>query len=134
MSLGRPNKGADHVDALDTDEATRERLRLLLWTLSSEVSVNDACDCLGISRARFKQIRKQGLQGAADALSPKPPGRRPKISEAAAKRIEALERELAELQRQLERERARSDLLEALAPAAEPKRWQRTARRSKPRR
>ena len=41
MTNGRPNKGLGHVDGLDADAAQKERLRVILATLSGELTVND---------------------------------------------------------------------------------------------
>lgn len=75
MTNGRPNKGLGHVDGLDADATQKERLRVILATISGELSVQDACAELGIGRARFSELRRLALQGACDSLRPGSPGR-----------------------------------------------------------
>lgn len=110
MRTGRPNKGADHVDALDASAGPRERLRVILETLSGSRSVADACRELGVSHTRFKQLRRQALQGAADALEPGVPGRPRKRGAQQDERVGKLEAALAEADRARRREALRADL------------------------
>lgn len=75
MTMGRPNKGIGHVDNLEVGPAEKARLRAILATISGELSVSEACEMLGIGRARFAELRAVALQGAAEALAPGRPGR-----------------------------------------------------------
>lgn len=81
MGTGRPNKGADHVDAVDACAGPRQRLRVILETMSGARTVVDACAVLRVSPTRFRQLRQQALQGAVDALAPRRPGR-PRVHDA----------------------------------------------------
>ncbi|NJO56016.1 MAG: hypothetical protein HC834_06225 [Rhodospirillales bacterium] len=77
MSRGRPPKGIQHVDSTEASDETKQRLKILLQTLSGELSVEQACAQLQISEARFHELRTGWLQSAVDALEPKPKGRPP---------------------------------------------------------
>jgi hypothetical protein len=74
-TMGRPNKGVGHVDKLDGDEYQKERLKTILETITGERSVQEACEALGIGRARFSELRSIALQSACDGLAPGKPGR-----------------------------------------------------------
>ena len=92
MGKGRPSKGLSHVDSLLGAEADRERLKIVLSTLTGERSVKDASLSLGISETRFHELRRQALEGALSAVAPGRPGRpRREVdpSEAEVARLEA---------------------------------------------
>lgn len=73
--MSRPTKGVEHVDSLDGDAASKERLSTVLETIAGTRTVESACARLAISPARFHDLRKAALEGALAALTPKPAGR-----------------------------------------------------------
>ena len=77
MSRGRPPKGVNHVDSTEASEQAKQRLKILLQTISGELTVEQACTQLQISEARFYELRDEWLQAAVSALEPKPQGRPP---------------------------------------------------------
>lgn len=107
---GRPPLGAEHAQSLDASELAKDRLEIILQTIAGELSVDEACAELGIGPAQFHRLRKRALSGAAEALEPKPAGRRPRTRDARDERIEALEAELAEANDELEIARIREEL------------------------
>jgi len=123
VTLGRPNKGVGHIEALAGAQAEKERLRAILATLTGESSVEEACRGLGIGQARFQQLREQALQGALDALMPRKPGRPGDAAEAPVGEVERLRTEKEELEEELEAMRVRIQLALALPdwPRREPK-------------
>ena len=60
-------------------------------------SVADACDGLGIGRARFQELRTIWLQASLEAMEPRAPGRKPHVMSPEQEEIEALRRENAAL-------------------------------------
>ena len=72
---GRPPSGSALVASLKTPRVTRERLRVILETLSGHLSLAQAAARLGIGRTRLLALRRQALCGAAEALAPGPLGR-----------------------------------------------------------
>ena len=110
MVMGRPNKGVEHVDRVDASEHERERLKVILRTITGELSVQDACAELGISPKRFQQLREQCLQGAADALAPGRPGRPRRHDAEVVELVAELQREVARLRVQVDRQRIRLEL------------------------
>jgi len=101
MTMGRPNKGLEHVSGLAGEPQAKERMRAILATLLGELSVQQACEQLGIQRAYFQQLRQQALQGAIDALTPQKPGRKLKTVEVSAAEISDLRQAKADLEDEL---------------------------------
>jgi hypothetical protein len=97
MASGRPPLGTNLVDHLDADSHTKERLKILLQTISGELSVDDACQKLGIGQTRFFELRTSMLQAALHGVEPKPLGRPAQKSSPESERIEQLEEELLDL-------------------------------------
>ena len=73
--IGRPPKGAELVDQIDGSDQARQKLRIILETLSGQKSVPQACAELGIERSRFHAMRKAFLLGAVSSLEPRGRGR-----------------------------------------------------------
>ena len=106
---GRPPKGAAHAARVAGSEHARTRLDAVLRTLSGEVSVTDASETLGISDAHFHRLRDQALQGAAEALEPRAPGR-PAAEPDVDEDKEQLRRQVQELKLELEAARIREEM------------------------
>ena len=110
MNRGRPIKGLDNIEKLEGSEAAKERLKLVLGTLTGEISVEEACKVLGISRSRLFEIRKQALEGALKELQPSTPGRKSVQEDERDKKIQELEKLVDELETNLEVSRTRTEL------------------------
>ena len=59
---GRRSKGPELVENLEGSEHAKERLEIILATLSGELSVSAACEQLGIKAAMFYRLRTRVLQ------------------------------------------------------------------------
>ena len=75
MSAGRPPQGVSHVDRLEGPEDLKERLRVILETLTGACSIAEASERLGVSESRVHELRREALEGALGALLPRPAGR-----------------------------------------------------------
>ena len=75
MGKGRPSLGPSLADKVEGSDQAKARLKLILQTIAGEISVADACKQLGLSEARFHELRQQWMQDACTALEPKPAGR-----------------------------------------------------------
>lgn len=106
--MSRPGLGLGHVESLEGTEQARRRLRCVLATLSGDLTVEQACLDLGISPARFAEVRKEALAGAVAALEPRAAGR-PAGPAPAAELVEAQER-IRRLERELEASRIREEI------------------------
>src|SRR6476659_7505960 len=74
---GRYPSGPEFVDKLKGSPEAKQRLQVLLETLSGACRIGDACEQLDIKEARFDQIRIEALQAALEAIELKPAGRKP---------------------------------------------------------
>ena len=75
MSRGRPPLGPELADKVAGSAPAKERLKLFLATLAGQMTVAQACEKLGLSEARFHELRTEWLQASVAALEPKPLGR-----------------------------------------------------------
>ncbi len=114
MVMGRPNKGIDHVDSCDGSEQSKQRVQLILQTISGEQSVKETCERLGIQRPRFADLRTKALQAAVDALEPGRPGRPRKHDAEAVRREDELQRRIESLEKQLHVEQIRGAVSQIL--------------------
>ena len=95
---GRPPQGPELVEGLEASSDAKDRLKLILRTLSGELSVQEACAHLGISEARFHELRAEALHGATQALEPKPKGRPPQAEPSEeAREVARLKAQVTEL-------------------------------------
>ncbi len=74
---GRPQKGANLVDKLEGSISAKARLKVIMQSVSGELSVGEACKQLGIGRTAFHQLREQALSSALEGLEPRKTGRPP---------------------------------------------------------
>jgi hypothetical protein len=126
MVMGRPNKGVDHLDNCDCSELARQRGKLILQTITGELSVQDACDEMGIQRPRFQELRARALQCYSEGVEAGHPGRpRTRDVERDEREAELLSR-IASLERQLE-------VAEAKALVAQLQRGKKGGKASPPR-
>jgi hypothetical protein len=114
MVMGRPNKGIDHVDSCDGSQRSKQRAQVILRTINGELSVNEACEILGIQRPQFARLRRKALQGAVDALEPGRPGRPPTHDAASDHRAQDLEDEVERLEKLLHTEQIRAAIAHLL--------------------
>lgn len=125
--MARPNKGLQHMDAVEGEARRKWEVAVILSTMPHEVrSVDEACRLLGIGRTSFASRRLQVLQGAHDARLPRPVGRPPRQVTLTVEDFETLQRRVAELER-------RCKVLEAEREIAEVRAMRREGRRSKSR-
>ena len=72
---GRRPTGPELVDRLAGSEQARERVKVVLQTMTGELRVQEACERLQISEQRFDELRLEAIQAAVASLEPKPTGR-----------------------------------------------------------
>lgn len=109
-SAGRPPKKLEHVDSLKGDEKDKERLRVILETITGKKSVRQACEELAVSEARLHELRRQVLQGALDGLAPGRPGRPRNEESEDSDRVRELERQISELELELKFSQTREEI------------------------
>jgi hypothetical protein len=107
---GRWPTGIDYIDKLDGADATKERLKVILETLTGETRVLEACATLAIRETRFHQLREAALRGALTALEPRPPGRPSRMTTSDAEQIRALQQRVVELEQALHEAQVREEI------------------------
>lgn len=110
MTRGRPTRGPQMALELDASRQARERLELMLETISGITSVTTASERLGISEARFYELRDRALTAAVQSLEPLPAGRPRTITDPGDARVDEMEAKLHELTVQLEASRLREQI------------------------
>jgi len=98
------------VDCLDGSETARLRLRIIIQTLTGELTISQACQRLGIGRSRFHQLRQRFLASATDLLEPMPRGPAPQTPDAKDARIAQLQKEIAQLKLDLTAAHVREEI------------------------
>jgi len=111
---GRKPMGPKLVQNLDGSDQAKERLEIILETIAKERAIEDACEYLGISEARFFQLRTQVLEAALIRLEPRPLGRPPKTSSSEQEQIEELEEVLRDKDSELHATEVRLELAQIM--------------------
>ena len=121
MSRGRPSLGPALADKVEGSVQAKERLKLILQTIAGELSVADACKQLGLSEARFHELRQQWMQDACAALEPKPLGRPKETSIEQEVELLRLHRENQNLKMHLHAAQIREEIAVAMPHLLQPK-------------
>ncbi len=95
---GRRPAGPEVVDRLEGSQVAKERLKVVLETLSGQCRVTEACERLGICEQRFHQLREQMLESALEGLEPRSAGRPARVISPEAEKVQTLEQEIFQLQ------------------------------------
>src|SRR5262245_61000649 len=111
---GRKPLGPALVEHLDGSDDAKERLELIIKTLSGQITVVAACCILDISEAMFYKLRNRVLQCCLEDLEPKPRGRPPQTASADQDRYEELSAELTSLRGELEVKDLRLEIAQPL--------------------
>jgi hypothetical protein len=98
---GRKPLGPDLVEHLEGSQRAKQRLEVILETIIGRLTIDQACQRLGIKRAMFYRLRTDVLEAGLARLEPRPTGRPPQQMTAdEAKRVE-LEHHVEELESEL---------------------------------
>jgi transposase-like protein len=98
------------VDTLEGSRISKNRLRVILETISGEKSVVQACEELGLKEAMFHRLRNRALKGALGGLEPKAVGRPRKDAAQEDSEVVRLRREVDELKIALKASQVREEL------------------------
>lgn len=110
MPRGRPPLGVNHVNGLDGTRESKRRLRVILQTVTGELSVAEACSRLSVCTSRFHQMRRAALAGALVGLEPQSAGRPRSEPPDTTSRLAELEAENRELRIDLQAQRVRTEI------------------------
>jgi hypothetical protein len=98
---GRYPSGPEFVDKLDGSTEAKERLKVVLATLSGQLRVSEACVRLGIKQSRFDQLRIEYLQTALHGAERRRAGRIPQPRFSDEGEVLSLRQRVAELEVEL---------------------------------
>ena len=121
MGKGRPSLGPSLADKVEGSDQAKVRLKLILQTIAGDVSVTDACKQLGLSEARFHELRQEWLQASCAALEPKPLGRPKETTLEEEVELLRLHRENKNLAHQLRAAQIREEIAVAMPHLLKPK-------------
>lgn len=109
--MGRPPQGAELVEGLARgSKVARQRLAVILRTISGEMTIESACAELGIGRSRFHAMRSRFLTEATGLLEPRPPGPPAHEPTEAEREVERLRGRIKELEVEVHVAQVREDL------------------------
>jgi len=108
------------VERMDGSREAKERMRVILETVSGEKSVDEACEVLGIGKTAFHELRNRALQAALGDLEPKPVGRPAREVPPEQAELERLKAENERLRDDLEVAYVREELALAMPEVFEP--------------
>lgn len=130
--VGRKPQGVKLLEEVPGSEHARRRMTLFLETMAGQRTVVEACRELGIGESRFFAQRAEWLAGALGLLEPRSPGRPPRPAPTASSaELEALRRQVGELEARAMAAEVRAELGGALPQGIRPRRpGKKTARRS----
>jgi len=120
MARGRPASGPKLVNNLDGSDIAKERLRVIMETVSGECTIAEACTKLGIGKSTFNDLRSRVLQTALADLEAKPRGRPKRQETVAEKDLTALKEERQDLLEELELSYLREEVLLAFPELVQP--------------
>jgi hypothetical protein len=115
---GRKPAGVEYVQNLEGSAEAKQRLQVVLETMTGQRRVQEACQVLGIGETRFQQLRHELLQAALERLERKPAGR-PRPLPVPAE-VGILQEQLAEIAKELEASRVREEVALILPHSRQP--------------
>jgi hypothetical protein len=118
---GRRPSGPDYIEKLSGSDEARERLQVILETMTGRCPVQDGRARLGVGTTRFHRLRIEALQAAVDQLEPRPAGRPARRVD--DPQIASLREEIEQLRLELQAARTREEItlvLPGLSSSSEP--------------
>jgi transposase-like protein len=110
MGRGRRTDGPELVSRLEGSDQAKERLALIMQTLTGDLSVDEACTKLGIGLTAFSEMRRKALESALSGLEPGQPGRPAHVETHTTEEVHKLKSQITELRLDLEAARLREEI------------------------
>lgn len=102
VRTGRKPAGPQIAERLEGSPSAKQRLEVILETITGQLTVSEACEQLVIGESRFHNLRHQTLQATLQALEPRPLGRPAKPISPEQAEIDTLKAELRRVHADLE--------------------------------
>jgi transposase-like protein len=106
--------GVQLVDTLEGSAEAKERLKVVLETLSGTKTMSEACTELGVGETALRELRGQMLQAMVQELEPRARGRPKQEARPSAQDLAALQAENRQLQMQLRGLQIRDEIAVAM--------------------
>ena len=116
---GRKPMGPALVQHLEGSERAKQRLEVILETITGELTIDQACEFLGIKPAMLYRLRTEVLEAGLARLEPRPLGRPRQVPSAEQLRCEELQGQVAELQSELKISAVREEVARVMPHLAE---------------
>lgn len=110
MNKGRPPLGPDMVDRLEGSDQAKVRLKTVLRAMTGQITVDEACQSLGINESRFHELKAEVMQNALAGIEPKTRGRPPAAKTPQDEQIRQLQVEVEMLKVDLRAAQIREEL------------------------
>lgn len=117
---GRRAAGPELVQRLLGEPQAKQRLEVILRTLTGELGINQASAQLGITAQRLHTLRQEALEAALEALAPRPLGRPRQQATPAQEQIDDLQRQIEQLHEELQASQLREQIAVLLPGRCEP--------------
>jgi hypothetical protein len=107
---GRTPLGPALVEHLEGSQRAKQRLEVILATIAGQLTIDQACQRLGIKPAMFHRLRTEVLEAGLARLEPRPIGRPPQSTTAEEQKCEELQLQVDQLQDELKIAQVREDI------------------------
>lgn len=112
--IGRKPLGPHLVEHLEGSPRAKQRLEVILETITGRLTIDQACQHLGIKPAMFHRLRTEVLEASLARLEPRPMGRPIHQVSAEEARSAALEQRVADLESELKLAEVREEIARVL--------------------
>jgi hypothetical protein len=116
---GRKPTGPALAQHLEGSERAKQRLEVILATIAGQMTIDQACSCLGIKAAMFYRLRTEVLEAGLARLEPRPMGRPPQKPTAEELRCAELSHEVEQLRAELKLAEVREEVAHVLPRGAQ---------------
>jgi len=107
------------VQHLEGSERAKERLEVILETIAGQLTIEEACQQLGIKPAMLHQLRTEVLEAGLARLEPRPLGRPQQQTPAEELQLAALQRRVEELESELKIAAVREEIARVMPRRAD---------------
>jgi len=107
------------VQHLDGSERAKQRLEVILATITGQLTVDQACSLLAIRPSRFYKMRTEVLEASLKYLEPRPIGRPAHVQTAEEARCAELQQQAEQLQAELKISEVREEIARTMPHMAE---------------
>jgi uncharacterized small protein (DUF1192 family) len=115
---GRKPLGPNLVEHLEGSQQAKQRLEVILETITGRLTIDQACQSLAIKPAMFHRLRTEVLEAGLARLEPRPVGRPPHQLSVEETRMAALHDQVAELESELKLAAVREEIARVMPQLA----------------